>query len=202
MMFANFSPAIGKEVFWSHALGTAVVSSKLGTTFGFGNQQQIYLCGLLHDIGVLINCLLFPEDFTDVIVEAITDKAPLEIVEQRILGFTHAETGRILAEKWRLPVIVADTIEFHNNPQEQFVRSKVTAIVHTADLFCQKLGLGYGYELSDENSQSGEHIWNDFCQAFPKAGAFPEAEYASLVCGYVEEAKSIAEHVFSEAVMP
>ena len=29
---------------------------------------------------------------------------PLELVEQRILGFTHAESGRILAELWRLPV--------------------------------------------------------------------------------------------------
>ena len=200
MMFANFSPAIGKEVFWRHALGTAVVSSKLGTSFGFGNQHETYLCGLLHDIGVLINCILFPEDFTEVIVEAITDKMPLEISEKRVLGFTHAETGRILAEKWRLPVVVSDTIEFHNNPEEQPGHSEITAIVHTADLFCQKFGLGYGYEISDESSQSSDDVWAAFCRAFPRARLFPENEYATLISGYVEEARAIADHVFTESV--
>lgn len=200
LMFAHFSPAIGKEVFWRHALGTAVVSSKLGTTFGFGNQHDTYLCGLLHDIGVLINCILFPEDFTDVIVEAITDRVPLEDVEQRMLGFTHAETGRILAEKWRLPMIVSDTIEFHIKPDEQPVHSEITAIVHAADLFCQQYGLGYGYEISNEATQSSELTWTDFCRAFPKARVFPEAEYASLISGYVEEAKALADHVFFENV--
>ena len=200
MMFAHFSPAIGKEVFWRHALGTAVVSSKLGTAFGFGNQHETYLCGLLHDIGVLINCILFPEDFTDVIVEAISDKVPLEVVEQHILGFTHAETGRILAEKWRLPLIVSDTIEFHINPHEQPVHSEITAIVHAADLFCQQFGLGYGYEISGELSPSTELIWDDFSRAFPKARLFPEAEYSALICGYVEEAKALADHVFCEDV--
>ncbi len=177
-----------------------MVSSKPGTAFGFGNQGETYLCGSLHDIGVLINCLLFPEDFTDVIVEAITDMVPLEIAEQRILGFTQAETGRILAEKWRLPAIISDTIEYHINPQEQPVHSELTAIVHRAELFCQRHGLGYGYELSEENSQSPEQIWNYFCQAFPRARLFPPSDYAALICGYVEEAHSIADHVFNEPV--
>lgn len=200
MMFASFSPAIGKEVFWRHALGTAVVSSKLGTAFGFGNHHETYLCGLLHDIGVLINCVLFPEDFTDVIVEAITDKQPLEVVEERILGFTHAETGRILAEKWRLPIFVADTIEFHIHPEEQPVHSEVTAIVHAADLFCQRYGLGYGYELSNDSSPTKEQIWAGFCASFPKARLFPEAEYTALLFGFLEEAKTLADHVFCDGV--
>ena len=87
-------------------------------------------------------------------MEAITDTAPLEIAEQRVLGFTHVETGRILAEKWQLPMIVSDTIEYHMNPQDQPVHSELTTVVHTADLLCQKYGLGFGYELSDEHTQS------------------------------------------------
>ena len=161
----------------------------------------MYFCGLLHDIGVLINCLLFPEDFTDVIVESITEQAPLELVEQRILGYTHAETGRILAHKWRLPIVVADTIEFHINPEQQPVQSETTAVVHTADLFCQRYGLAYGYELSAENAKSPEQVWNFFCQSFPRARQFPQAEYASVICSYIEEAKTVADQAFSETVL-
>jgi hypothetical protein len=95
---------------------------------------------------------------------------------------------------------VSDTIEYHINPQEQPVHSEVTVIVHTADLFCHRYGLGYGYELSEENTQSPEQVWDYFCQVFPRARISPESEYAALVCGYVEEAKSIADHVFSEAL--
>ena len=96
LMFPTLSNGVGKEVFWRHAFGTAVVSQKLGTSFVSGNQVQTYLCGLLHDIGILVNSLLFPDDFPEVFEEAIADKSPIELVEQRVLGFTHAETGKFL----------------------------------------------------------------------------------------------------------
>jgi HD-like signal output (HDOD) protein len=106
LMFPKLSSAVGKEVSWRHAFGAAAVSHRLGVVFANGNQQQTYLCGQLHDIGILVNCLLFPDDFGDVLEEAIADRVAIEIAERRALGFAHAESGRILAEKWRLPLII------------------------------------------------------------------------------------------------
>ncbi|HEY2120885.1 MAG TPA: HDOD domain-containing protein [Candidatus Acidoferrum sp.] len=118
LIFPHLSHSIRKEeVFWHHAFGTAVLSQQLGIAFATANQDQTYLCGLLHDMGILMNSLLFPEDFDDVLQKSIADSVPIETVEQQILGFTHSESARILAEKWRLPVIISEVIEFHHQPR-------------------------------------------------------------------------------------
>ena len=103
LLFVNPGSRIKKEDLWRHALGTAMVSSGLGEEFRAGKKEQIYLCGLLHDIGLLVNGLLFPEEFKHVLQEGSRGVAALEDVEQHVLGFTHAESGRILAELWKLP---------------------------------------------------------------------------------------------------
>jgi len=97
-MFANLKGMVGKEVFWRHALGTASVAQGLGHELRAKGAEELYLAGLLHDIGILVNGVLFAQEFGDILEEATQKKLPLEEVEQVILGFTHAESGRILAE--------------------------------------------------------------------------------------------------------
>jgi HD-like signal output (HDOD) protein len=54
-------------------------------------------------------------------------------IEQRLLGFTHAESGRILADLWRLPEEVAEVIEFHHCLEAQESNHEVTLIVEVAN---------------------------------------------------------------------
>ncbi len=109
-----------------------------------GNHEQVYLCGLLHDIGLLVNALLFPTDFGKIIEEASREAIPLEDVEQRDLGFTYAESGRILAELWKLPLEIAEVIERHHHPDKQEPLNQTTVLVHVADQICQRCGLATG----------------------------------------------------------
>ena len=71
LMFASLDCAVRKECFWRHALATAVVAQQMAQDFTNGENEQIYLAGLLHDIGILVNGLHFPEDFRDVMKEAV-----------------------------------------------------------------------------------------------------------------------------------
>jgi len=118
-MFTSLNGIVPKEVFWRHALGTALLSKCLSEKCGEHENQNIYVSGLLHDIGILINALLFPEDFRDVLREAVSERSPISVVEQRVLGFTHAESGRILADAWKLPIEVSEAIEFHHQADPQ-----------------------------------------------------------------------------------
>jgi putative nucleotidyltransferase with HDIG domain len=133
LLFVNSSSRIKKEDLWRHALGTALISAKLGEELRVCRHDLIYLCGLLHDIGLLVNGLLFPEDFRGVLEEAAEEKASLEEVEQRLLGFTHAESGRILAELWKLPLGIAEVIEHHHHPARAKPLNEDTILVHAAD---------------------------------------------------------------------
>jgi HD-like signal output (HDOD) protein len=197
MMFANLNGAVGKEVFWRHALGTASVAQGLGHELRAKGVEELYLAGLLHDIGILVNGVLFAEEFGGILEEARQKKLPLEEVEQSILGFTHAESGRILAELWRLPLHLSEVIEYHCRPQDQKTSSDVTLLVHAADLACQKLGMGYGYELASDESSSLVRIWEPLCLRFPVAKNFREETYTQLFIHLVSEADLLADHVFT-----
>lgn len=47
-------------MFWCHAFATGYVAQELEMEFHKASNEQVYLPGLLHDIGMLINALLFP----------------------------------------------------------------------------------------------------------------------------------------------
>ena len=197
LMFANLSSGVGKEVFWRHGLGTALVSQNLAQMLGAANHEQAYLCGLLHDIGILVNAILFPQDFRHVLEEATRGKDPIDKVEQRILGFTHAESGRILAEIWRLPVEVAEVIEYHVHPEEQKSPNDVTAIVSIADQICRKCGLGYGYEIAGDESILLTDCWQKLSVKFPAAETYSEEDALVLLDDFVKKANSLADQVIS-----
>ncbi len=200
MMFANLKSTVGKEVFWRHALGTALVAQGLAHELGVKGAEEIYLAGLLHDIGILVNGVLFPDEFPDVIEEATRKKAPIEEVEISVLGFSHAESGRILAELWRLPAELAEVIEFHCRPGDQQSPNEITLLVHTADLTCQKLGMGYGYELASNEATSLTRIWEPLGARHSLARSFSEETYTHLLIHLVSEADILADHVFTPAM--
>jgi len=198
ILFANVKTSVGKEIFWRHALGTAVVSQGLGRELGAKFPDELYLAGLLHDIGVLVNAVLFVDDFRDVLKEAMDSRLPLEKVEQRVLGFTHAESGRILAELWRLPEELADAIEYHEEPQKRNdFPNETVVLVHAADLTCQKLGLGYGYEIDSPEASSLPRIWESLAERFPIARSFTETTLCDLLQHLAGEAEKLADTVFT-----
>ena len=133
-------------------------------------KEQIYLCGLLHDIGLLVNGLLFPEEFKHVLQEGSRGVAALEDVEQHVLGFTHAESGRILAELWKLPLEIALAIEYHHHPNKLASKNENAVLVYVADQICQRFGLGYGYELTEAAAGSLEQVWSTLSQSIPLRG--------------------------------
>ena len=201
LMFGNLSSGVGKEIFWRHGLGTALVSQNLAQMLGAANHEQAYLCGLLHDIGILVNAILFPQEFRQVLEEATREKAAVDKVEQRILGFTHAESGCILAEFWRLPVEVAEVIEYHNHPEEQQSPNEVTVIVSVADQICRKSGLGYGYEVAGDESISLTDCWRKLIDKFPVAESYSAQDSLVLLEDFVKKASALADQVISPALV-
>ncbi len=200
MLFANLSSAVGKEAFWRHGLGTAVVSQNLAEKFCAANYEQAYLAGLLHDIGILVNAILFPEEFSDVMGKAAAERVSIETMELRILGFTHAESGRILAELWRLPVEIAEVIEFHMHPEAQTPPNDVTSIVSVADEVCRRCGMNYGYEIEGETPFAYMECWQGLSKRFPAAESYSEADATALLERFVTKARALADEVISPAL--
>ena len=132
-------------VFWRHSLGCAMVCRKFSEKLASSDHDKAYMAGLLHDIGFLVNCLAFSEEFGVAIKHALQEQIPFGEAERATMGFTHCETGRALAEKWHLSNDIVQVIAHHHAPELSDAAQPLVALVHLSDLLCRVRGLGYGY---------------------------------------------------------
>jgi putative nucleotidyltransferase with HDIG domain len=132
-------------VFWRHSLGCAMVCRKFSEKIGAQDGDQAYMAGLLHDIGFMVNSLVFSSEFTIALELACREQVPLDEAEFTTMGFTHCDTGRALAEKWDLPADLVQVIAHHHHVDQSERAQAMVALVHLSDVLCRVRGLGYGY---------------------------------------------------------
>jgi putative nucleotidyltransferase with HDIG domain len=132
-------------VFWRHSLGCAMVCRKFSEKLASADAEKAYMAGLLHDIGFMVNCMVFSKEFATRMERACQEEIPLDEAEQGTMGFTHCESGRALAEKWKLADYVIEVIAHHHAIEQSEKAQPLVALVHLSDLLCRMRGLGYGY---------------------------------------------------------
>jgi putative nucleotidyltransferase with HDIG domain len=132
-------------VFWTHSLGCAMVCRKFSEKLSASDDEKAYMAGLLHDIGFVVNCLVFSGEFEKVMEHACREGIPLDEAEFALLGFTHSDTGYALAEKWNLADDIKEVVAHHHSVEPDQTMQPLAALVHLSDLLCRMRGLGYGY---------------------------------------------------------
>jgi HD-like signal output (HDOD) protein len=132
-------------VFWEHSLGCALVCRTLARKIKLSDPGKAYLAGLLHDLGIIVNLWVFPQEFRGAYELAKLEGIPLHEAEQRSMGFTHCDSGRLLAEHWGLAPDLIEVVAQHHTPEQSSLDRGLVALVHVADLLCRVSGLNYGY---------------------------------------------------------
>ena len=107
-------------VFWQHAFASAVAARELSIWFTTVKHKRIcdaptaFLLGLSHDIGILLLDLFSPCDFGEVFEQV--DFEDQNLLEQRLLGTTHAIIGAALLKQWGFADHIAMAIAAHHFP--------------------------------------------------------------------------------------
>lgn len=135
---------LGLSRFWEHAICSAVLTQKLAGVLPDGMRPDpglCYLCGLLHDFGILLLGHLFPPEFH--LLNKMAQANPRESVadlECRLLGMGearemlamgHARIGAWLMEAWRMPDAIRVTLLEHHNSE---YRGDYDLLVHLVQL--------------------------------------------------------------------
>lgn len=107
---------------WRHNLAVAMTMDTLARLMPENirpSDDEIYLAGLLHDIGFLA---------LDYLDTRLSDKfharlaaepgRTVEEVEAEVLGMTHGELGAVLGRHWHLPVNIIAVLNYHHTPDD------------------------------------------------------------------------------------
>jgi putative nucleotidyltransferase with HDIG domain len=137
---AEFSPA----KLWEHSVAVGVASGLLARQIRHEDREEVFVAGLLHDVGKLVEFQLLRKDFGEVLALAWAEDIPIRAAEQRVFGFAHDQAGRLLTEQWKLPIRLTEAIACHHRPDLAQTAKREAAIVHLADILARTIGLGSG----------------------------------------------------------
>lgn len=119
------------RLLWRHALSTALLAKSLELRkrlVGPG-APDMYLAGLVHNVGWLVLHMAMPEQVLDAIRRG-REVARWSLQHEReIFGIDHAELGARLLERWGLPASVVDMVRFHHDPDRAGMHPRHTALL-------------------------------------------------------------------------
>jgi len=125
---------------WHHSLAVAAAGHLLARTCSCGAPADAFAAGLLHDIGYAFLDVYRHRDFGRVLA-TLESGRPTVDTEREVFGFDHAELGAVLADRWSLPITVADAIRHHHAPELYAGPSRETVYaVGMANYLCSRMG--------------------------------------------------------------
>lgn len=126
------------DEFWQHSVHTAVIAKLCyAEIVGKIRSDELFIAGLLHDIGKLIIAHQLPD--AAMMIQRDIDKNDSNIidVELNTLGFTHAHVAAKVMHQWGLPSVLEQCALNHHNPKEETEFNQQCWIVAIANSLSQ-----------------------------------------------------------------
>jgi diguanylate cyclase (GGDEF)-like protein len=148
-MSESASRGFDYKLFWRRSLAAATCCRRLSVAAGMGGGEEMFLAGLLQDIGMLAINKLQPEFYKNIGVDQ-SDHNIVQDLEKVALGADHAAIGGWLLQQWNLPEVLQYAVAGSHNLQ--FVDSQNEYYAYTTCVAFS--GLLSDALLQDDSDQS------------------------------------------------
>ncbi len=155
--------------YWEHSLGVAVTARILAQAINYPRPDELFVAGLIHDIGIMIEKMYLGDQFGQICRKAQEEDTFFIDTETKELGFNHAHVGQILTESWHFPELLVTTTACHHNPsiiEDKEIRL-ACSIIHVSQAIVRGMDLGWAgdpyIQPLDEEAIKLLHLvpWND-----------------------------------------
>ncbi len=125
---------------WVHSAAVTTAVRGLCRRAGRADGEQLFLAGLLHDVGKVVLAHHFPGPFARALAAARADGVPLPEAEQSEVGLDHAAVGGMLLDRWNFPEVLRSPVAGHHGGRAD----GAVALVAAADALARRAGIGDG----------------------------------------------------------
>ncbi len=140
-----------KEEFWYHSLSTAVISRKIGERLRLENSQDLFVAGLVHDIGKVLMLQFMPAKFYRILEIAKRENISFNDVERKLFCTDHSEIGAWAMTRWELPDMLIKCVQYHHHALFNTDCAEPHEIVSLADSITKENEIGFsGDKISSE----------------------------------------------------
>ncbi len=132
---------------WQHSLACGVFCKLLAQARKMDNVDDLFVGGLMHDLGLVVEKQVFSKELGEVIEKAWKEKTDLNTLEQETFEADHQAFGIALATKWKFPHLFQLTTGYHHQPlkaSEQY--HEITSLAHLADVLAMRKKVGFHME--------------------------------------------------------
>jgi len=128
---------------WTHCIAVGVCSRLLANA-SYGQVEETFVAGLVHDMGLLVEYQLFPAKLRTVVDCCHAEPQDFCAVERGVIGGDHQAFGAALSAKWKFPPGLRAAISYHHRSDslKPEFRRVVTAVM-LADTICCQNQLGF-----------------------------------------------------------
>lgn len=189
----GFNPIL----FWEHSFACALITQRFGRKLHYGELERAYVAGLLHDTGTLIAFTLFPGEYREVLRAARGESLDFIVAEERVIGTTHCEIGRLAAEQWGFPPELQEAIAYHHHPEKAQQDPVLAACVSLAEKLCSLRGMGYEFATLSYQDFLDAPAWQILQERFGSLNRFDFARLTTDLGDFADEIRSLVGTLFT-----
>ena len=105
----------GDKELWKHSMRVASGCEYLANLTKIMDSDEAFISGFVHDVGKIVLHMTNEKQYTKVVNGVDAGGDVLEL-ERKYFDSDHVKTGSLLAKRWQLPILLANTISYHHSP--------------------------------------------------------------------------------------
>ncbi len=121
------------EDFWDHSFSCGLAAKIIAERIDI-SPSQMFIAGLIHDIGKLAMLLTFPTIYSHLL--KITDESWLQNCdkEKELFFISHDEVAHRILNRWLFPESLLEAVGFHHRPHEAEVAPLLASVIQIANV--------------------------------------------------------------------
>ncbi len=173
-----------KKKLWVHSAAVSICSKMIAERIFGMNGDDAFLCGILHDFGLLVEEQVQQQDFHRICSSCKSTSSLIEM-EMHLFATNHCEICHLMTLDWNMPVTIQNAIRDHHLISDDFKPATLTGIIQISEYITGQLGISTLPNVEMEISPPLiEHLQNNMDEYTILIEDFPEEmEKAQTIYG-------------------